>query len=75
MQQDEFIEIMTELILRDTPLAMSDQLKDIEEWDSMSMMALIAYFDTILQTRVTFEQLEKAQTVADVAAFVPGIDA
>jgi len=71
MDNNEFIEIFKELIQRDGDFHIDDRLSDIEEWDSMGMMVIIAYFDAKLNTTITFEQLTKAQTVYDVLQLVP----
>lgn len=75
MQHDEFIDIFTNVIQSDSDIAMDSTLEGIEEWDSMAMMALIAYFDVKLGITVTFDQLHALKCVRDVALLIPGFEA
>ncbi len=72
MNKEHFLTTVAELIQRDEPLALDDRLEKIEEWDSMAMMVLIAYFDANLHTTVTFEQLGKAKTMNDIVELAFG---
>ncbi|MTJ92983.1 MAG: hypothetical protein F8N36_08995 [Desulfovibrio sp.] len=75
MQHNEFIDIFKDVIQSDSDIAMDSTLEGIEEWDSMAMMALIAYFDVKLGITVTFDQLHALKCVRDVALLVPGFEA
>ena len=75
MKSDEFIDIFKDTIQSDSAIEMDSALADIEEWDSMAMMALIAYFDVKLGITVTFDQLHALSSVGDVALLVPGFEA
>ena len=75
MKSNEFIEIFKDTIQSDSEIEMDSPLADIEEWDSMAMMALIAYFDVKLGITVTFDQLHALSSVGDVARLIPGFEA
>lgn len=75
MQHNEFIYIFKDVIQSDSDIAMDSTLEGIEEWDSMAMMALIAYFDVKLGITVTFDQLHALKCVRDVALLIPGFEA
>ena len=75
MKSNEFIEIFKDTIQSDSEIEMDSPLADIEEWDSMAMMALIAYFDVKLGITVTFDQLHALKCVRDVALLIPGFEA
>jgi acyl carrier protein len=75
MQHNEFIDIFKDVIQSDSDIAMDSTLEGIEEWDSMAMMALIAYFDVKLGITVTFDQLHALKCVRDVALLIPGFEA
>ena len=47
---------------------------DIEEWDSMAIMAAIAYFDVTHGKQLTFEDFSRANVVADIAGMIPGFE-
>ena len=75
MKSNEFIEIFKDTIQSDSEIEMDSPLADIEEWDSMAMMALIAYFDVKLGITITFDQLHALSSVGDVARLIPGFEA
>ena len=74
MKHSEFIEIFKDIIQSDSDIDMGSNLKEIEEWDSMAMMALIAYFDVALSITVSFDQLHTLKCVHDVALLIPGFE-
>ena len=75
MRTDEFIEIFKDVIQSDSDIDINSTLAEIEEWDSMAMMALIAYFDVKLNIAVSFDQLHALSSVKDIAMLVPGFEA
>ena len=75
MKRNEFIEIFKDTIQSDSVIEMDSPLADIEEWDSMAMMALIAYFDVKLGITITFDQLHALHSIRDVALLIPGFEA
>lgn len=75
MQHNEFIDIFKDIIQSDSAIDLDSPLADIEEWDSMAMMALIAYFDVKLGSMVTFDQLHSMRSVRDIALLIPGFEA
>lgn len=72
MKTDEFLEIFKELIQTDANLDLSTHLNDIEEWDSMAMMALVAWLDVEHGIKASVEQLQALETVGDLARLAPG---
>lgn len=72
MTENEFLAIFRELIQEDGDFNMDSSLTDLESWDSMAIMALIAWFDVEHHKSMTFETLQKLQTVEQIAALVPG---
>lgn len=74
MNADSFIEIFTELIQTDMDLTPETPLESIEEWDSMAIMALIAYLDVEHRTQASFAQLRGMKTVGDIGRLIPGFE-
>lgn len=74
MTGNEFLEAFADLIQTDSEIDMDTSLSSLEEWDSMGMMAVVAYFDVTHQKAVSFEDLERMKTVGDVARLVPGLE-
>ncbi len=68
MHLDKFIPIFQDLLQRDEPVFATDTLADMEEWDSLAIMALIAWFDKNCNLHLTFPDCKALRTVADVAA-------
>ena len=46
----------------------------MEEWDSMAIMALIAYLDVEHGTQATFARLKELKTVGDIGRLIPGFE-
>lgn len=74
MRTNEFMDAFRELIQTDMALDIDTQLEDLEEWDSMAIMALIAWLDVEHGVKSSFAELEKLKTVGDVASLVPGFE-
>lgn len=73
MTEKEFLDTLGELIQEDATLTGETELKSLESWDSMAIMAVIAWFDVEQGKKVSFTDLEKLKTVGDLAALVPNL--
>ena len=71
MTTADFIDTFKELIQTDMPLTLETPLADVEEWDSMAIMAVIAYLDVQHRTQAAYPQLKDLRTVGDVARLIP----
>lgn len=72
MKIELFLSELQDILQRDDPIHLDDVLIDIEEWDSLAMMALIAWFDKRQGVSITFNHFKNIITVADLAALLPG---
>lgn len=72
MMSINFLNDFREILQREDAFGMDTLLADMEEWDSLSMMATMAYFDKKHATLLTFSVFKKTRTVADIAALIPG---
>lgn len=72
MNTSTFLNEFQEILQRDESVSLEDTLDDIEEWDSLSMMATIAFFEKHFKVKVVFQQLKQLKTVADLAALSQG---
>ena len=61
-----FLLLLQETMNREHPLTMPMQLKDIDEWDSLSAMAFLALAKRHFDKGLKLSDLEKAKTVADL---------
>lgn len=68
MPNSTFEQTFAEILQRDEPVTRDMALSAIEEWDSLAMMALMAYFDRVLGKKVTFDTLRHCRTVEDICA-------
>lgn len=74
MNSAEFLEMFQDLIQTDTGLSLETPLADVEEWDSMAIMAVIAYFDVTHGKRLSFEDFSGVNTAGDIARMIPGFE-
>lgn len=66
MTTKELLEEWQELMQREQPLAVDDILDDMEEWDSLSQIALAAFFDRKLGKSVSIDDLADCESVRDL---------
>ncbi len=72
MTRAEFLDDFQDILQRDDPVEPGTLLSDMEEWDSLAMMACLAYFDRKFGLKIKFAQLKDLRSVADVAALAQG---
>ena len=68
MKKEEFLTALEDVLQREEPCAEGDNLADYDEWDSLSKMAMMAYFDRNFGIKITLTQLGEFRTVADLMA-------
>ncbi len=67
-----FLKEFQELLQRDDPVQTEDVLVDLEEWDSLAIMACIAYFDKKFGKKTNVGTFRDLHSVADVFALAAG---
>lgn len=67
MTRDEFLTELQDVLQRDDALAFDMLLDDIEEWDSLSKMATMAFLDKHFGVKTRFADYKDMQTVEDIA--------
>ena len=72
MTSTDFLDAFQDKLQRDDAITLHDKLKEMEEWDSLAFMAVVAFFDIHFDVRLTFEILEECITVEDVAKLAQG---
>jgi len=72
MTAEKFLQDFQDLLQRDDPVTMSTLLRDMEEWDSLAVMACIAYLDKKFGVKTTFASYRELRTVDDIAALTGG---
>lgn len=66
---EKFIKELQEEVFMDTDLLILTAdvvFKDIDEWDSLTALSLIAYFDMNLGKKISGEQIKNAITIQDL---------
>lgn len=72
MQLSEFLTEFQDLLQRDDPIDPTARLKDLEEWDSMSIMACMVWLDKKFSLRYPFITIAKLETVPELVALTKG---
>lgn len=67
MNRDEFLEKMQDVLQMEDELTFDTILEDLEEWDSLAMMAVTAFLDKNFNLKLTFDDFKNFKTVEDIA--------
>lgn len=68
MTKEEFIEKMQDVLQTDAELTMDTVLADLEEWDSLSIMATMAFLDKSFGVKTSIKDYREMNTIGDIAA-------
>ena len=71
MTSEEFIAKLTDLMDTEAKLELSTNLNDVEDWDSLSMVAFFSYCNA-QGKKITPEQIKNSRTVADLFKLAGG---
>lgn len=63
MKKEKFLESLQDVLQRDEECKESDILETYPEWDSLSKMALMAFFDQNFHIRLTIADFDNITTV------------
>ena len=72
MNAENFIKSLKEIMDTDADFDLQTKLKDIEDWDSLSLVAFLSFCNSKLKLSVTPEEVKGAETVGDLFKFVGG---
>ncbi len=72
MTTAQFLEEFQDVLQREGSITLDSVLSDMEEWDSLAVMACIAYLDKKFKVKTTFKDFKPLQTVADIVALTKG---
>ena len=67
MNRTEFLEEMQDVLQMEDELSYDMNLEDIDEWDSLSMMATMAFLNKEFGVKLSFSDLKEFKTVEDIA--------
>lgn len=67
MTREEFLAEMQEVLQTDDTLTAETVLDDLVEWDSLSMMATMAFLDKNFGVKVGLKDFKEMSTIGDIA--------
>lgn len=68
MSKEEFLVQMQDVLQTETELKTDTALDEIEEWDSLSMMATMAFLDKNFGVKLKIADIKTLVTIGDIAA-------
>ena len=66
MTENEFLEKMIDLMDTEDPITMDSSLSEIDEWDSLSLVAFLSLCTKYAKTKVNAPEVRAANTVRDL---------
>lgn len=66
MEKKDFLVELEDILQREEPCNETDLLEDYEEWDSLSKMALMAFFDKKFGIKLSLKDFKEFKTVEDI---------
>lgn len=66
MNKSEFIEKLQDVLERDEEITEDMILEDMDEWNSLAAMALMAFFNKTLSITLLPAEVRKMKTVSDI---------
>lgn len=70
MSEKEKLELLEEIMDREEPLEMDMVLEDLEEWDSLSTLALAAKVKELYGCNLTMQEITDFETVRDICDYL-----
>lgn len=72
MNKTDFLIELEDILEREEECNAADKLDEYEEWDSLSKMAVMAFFDKQFNIKIEFGELQDIKTVEDLIALSNG---
>lgn len=69
MTISEFLIGMKEVLQSEHELNLDDDLSDIDEWDSLSIMATMVFLESNFNIRSSINDFYSMKTISDIAKF------
>ena len=66
MNKEQFLTELQDVLQRDDPVLENDVLADYDEWDSLSKMATMAFFDKNFGVKISLKEIGTLKTVKDL---------
>lgn len=66
MNKADFLVELEDILQRETPCKENDNLEEYREWDSLSKMAIMAYYDKNFGVKLALSDFKEINTVNDL---------
>ena len=67
MTHQEFLTEMMDVLQTEQELSMDTVLAELDEWDSLSVMATMAFLDNSFSVKTTLSDYKEMKTIGDIA--------
>lgn len=67
MNREEFLEAMVDVLQTEEEITFETLLEDLEEWDSLSIMATMAFLEKEFGVKTSMKDYQNMQTIEDIA--------
>ncbi len=67
MNREEFLEAMVDVLQTEEEITFDTLLEDLEEWDSLSIMATMAFLEKEFGVKTSMKDYQNMQTIEDIA--------
>ena len=68
MSKEDFLVKMQDVLQTDAELKMETVLDELDEWDSLSMMATMAFLDKEFGLKLKISEIKAFASIGDIAA-------
>lgn len=66
MKKADYLAELQDVLQRDDPVSETDVLDDYEEWDSLSKMAVMAFYDKAFGVKLSLSDMKTLRTVQEL---------
>ena len=67
MTRDEFLNEMVEVLQTEEEISFETELDTLDEWDSLSVMATMAFLEKSFGVKTTMKDYKEMKTIGDIA--------
>ncbi len=67
MNREEFLEAMVDVLQTEEEITFDTLLEDLEEWDSLSIMATMAFLEKEFGVKTSMKDYQNMKTIEDIA--------
>jgi putative acyl carrier protein len=66
MEKAEFLKELEDILQREEECKATDELASYDEWDSLSKMSIMAYYDKNFDVKLSLNDFKSLNTVSDL---------